>query len=379
MPISYGRDFDEMVRCNKLVAVNLEVGKLAWKAGGRRKAEGFPRVFQPAPVPVGPVPAPAPAVRAAPKDDEPETAVSLLTDAYFLGAPLPLDGKLYVVIEKDSKFRLVCLDPNKVVDRNPQLLWSQLLGAPKVPLPADTLRRIQGISLASAGNMLVVPTNAGSVLGVDRLSHNIVWTRPYRSAQAVTAAPPDPKMTPAFPRRGSLVVPGADQQFSAGRWRISAPMISGDKVVFTAWDFDSVMCLNLRDGKVFWEVKRGGDDLYVAAVADNKVIVAGKNDVKFLDLSNGSNLGIVSTATPSGMGALSNGVYYLPVRPSRDNPEPEILSIDVKEMMVTAHTRSRKQIPIGNLMFFDGALYSQTPFNLTSFPQLDSKIKEVKK
>ncbi len=34
---TYGRDFDDMVRCNKLLAVSLESGKLVWKAGGRRK------------------------------------------------------------------------------------------------------------------------------------------------------------------------------------------------------------------------------------------------------------------------------------------------------------------------------------------------------
>src|SRR6202044_879874 len=109
-------------------------------------------------------------------------------------------------------------------------------------------------------------------------------------------------------------------------------IIAGDKVVVTAWDSDSIACLNLSDGKVVWEVKRSADDLYVAAGVDNKVLVAGKSAMKFLDLTKGVSLGIVNTATPSGMGTCSKGVYYLPVKPSRDNPEPEILSIDVKEM-----------------------------------------------
>ncbi len=46
---------------------------------------------------------------------------------------------------------------------------------------------------------------------------------------------------------------------------------------------------------------------------------------------------------------------------------------------MAAHTRSRKKIPTGNLVFFDGAVFSQTALNLTSFPQLDVKIKEEAK
>ncbi len=132
---SYGKDFDEMVRCNKLVAVNLETGKIVWKAGGRQ-----PNKMTKAGLLDG--------TCRSTGEEEKETALSLLSDAYFLGAPLPLAGKLYVVIEKDRELRLVCLDPTKVANRFPELVWSQPLGTPSVPLPADTLRRIQGISLA---------------------------------------------------------------------------------------------------------------------------------------------------------------------------------------------------------------------------------------
>ena len=395
MPLSYGHDFDGMVHCNKLVAVNLETGKLFWKAGGRRKIEnkemvpGAPprdpnlKPGVPAPGAPGPNNVPALPGQAAPAEDEVETSQSLLTDAYFLGAPLPLNGKLYVVIEKDRELRLVCLDPNKTVNRYPELVWSQPLGTPSVPLPADTLRRIQGISLAYANDLLVVPTNAGGVLGIDLLSHNIVWACPYRSSQPAASQDANMNMMQLQMRGGGRIIQqGPSQQINADRWRISAPIISGDKVVFTAYDSNSIMCLNLRDGEIVWESPRGGDDLYVAGVIDNKVLVAGKTTMKFLDLNSkgtGVQLGIVNTATPSGVGTSSNGIYFLPVRPSRDNPEPEILSIDVKEMKIVAHTRSRKKIPTGNLVFFDGAVFSQTAHNLTSFPQLDVKIRDAER
>ncbi|MCE9533946.1 MAG: PQQ-binding-like beta-propeller repeat protein [Planctomycetes bacterium] len=353
----FGQTFQDMVHHNVLQAVNLETGKLVWMAGGRDKEKK-------APLPPGEV--------------EKETAQTVLSDAFFLGAPLALGGKLYVVIEKDKELRLICLDPSRSdpVTKQPELVWSQPLGSPNTAMPFDTLRRIQGISLAYSDNTLVVPTNAGAVLCIYLLSHSIIWARPYRLTQ--NAAPNDPNQ-PQIGRRPFNQPINANQFLNADRWRSSTPIIISGKVVFTAYDANSVMCLNLRDGEILWEVTRGSDDLYIGGVHDNKVIVVGKNSVKFLDLNKGTALGMVNTGIPSGVGTASNDVYFLPIKPSRDNPEPEILSIDVKEMKVIAHTRSRKKVPTGNLVFFDGAVFSQTAFNITSFPQLNLKIEEAKK
>lgn len=355
-PQIYGQFFQNMVFHNKLYAYNLETGKIVWKAGGRptnRRAQE-------------------------PGEDEKETAATLLADAFFLGAPLPLGGKLYVVVEKDRELRLVCLDPTKVdkESRHPELVWSQPLGSPNVPMPADTLRRIQGINLAYSDNVLVVPTNAGAVLGIDLLSHSIVWARSYRLAQDANVPNPNQPI-------GGRIRPFPNGQMNmnlnADRWRTSMPIISNGKVVFTAYDANSVMCLNLRDGEIIWEAARAADDLYIAGIFDGKVMVVGKSQVKFIDLNKGTQVASLQTGTPSGVGTASNNVYFLPTKPDRNNPEPEILSIDVKEMKIIAHTRSRKKIPTGNLVFFDSAVFSQTPFEISSFPQLNIKITEAEK
>ncbi len=356
-PQIYGQFFQDMVFHNKLYAYNLETGKIVWKAGGRNANKRAP----------------------APGEDEKETAQTLLADAYFLGAPLPLRGKLYVVVEKDRELRLVCLDPSKVdpATRHPELVWSQPLGSPNVAMPQDTLRRIQGINLAYSDNVLVVPTNAGAVLGIDLLSHSIVWARSYRLAQNVNVGDPNlpigGRIRPPFPNQGM------NQNLTADRWRASTPIISAGKVVFTAYDANSIMCLSLRDGEILWEATRAASDLYVAGVFDNKVLVVGKDQVKFLDLNKGTQVGVAQTGTPSGVGTASNDIYFLPTKPDRNNPEPEILSIDIKEMKVIAHTRSRKKVPTGNLVFFDNGVFSQTPHSLTAFPQLSVKIAEAEK
>lgn len=354
-PQIYGQFFQDMVFHNKLYAVNLETGKLVWKAGGRNPAKKA----------------------AAPGEEEKETAQSLLSDAFFLGPPLPMGGKLYVVVEKDRELRLVCLDPSKhdPATRHPELVWSQPLGSPNVPMPQDSLRRIQGINLAYSDNVLVVPTNAGAVLGIDLLSHSIVWARSYRLAQQPVGDPNQPiggriRPNPAM---------NMNMNLNADRWRTSTPIIASGKVVFTAYDANTVMCLSLRDGEILWEAARGADDLYVAGVYDNKVLVVGKSQIKFLDLNKGTQLKSIQTGTPSGVGTASSDIYFLPIKADRNNPEPLVLSIDIKKMEISATTRSRKKIPTGNLVFFDNAVFSQTAFTLTAFPQLNIKIAEAEK
>ena len=110
-----------------------------------------------------------------------------LKDTFFLGPPLPLGGKLYLLVEKNTELRLVCLDPAKVVTyadnkrRSPELVWQQSLGTANFRLPQDSLRRLQAAHLAYADGVIVCPTNAGVVLGVDLLSHSLDERHPRRS------------------------------------------------------------------------------------------------------------------------------------------------------------------------------------------------------
>ena len=64
----------DAVSHNRLLAVGLGSGKRVWQAGGRGEKAGE------------------------------------LADAFFLGAPLPLGGKLYTLVEIRSELKLVCLN-----------------------------------------------------------------------------------------------------------------------------------------------------------------------------------------------------------------------------------------------------------------------------
>ena len=350
--------FNDMVYSNVLYSVNMENGKIVWKIDGK---------------PTGPRPDKVPQ----------ETTATLLSNVCFLGPPLPLGGKLYVMVEKEKELILVCLDPTKIMRIEgkplPELVWMQKLGTPMADLWRDPMRRIQGLQLAYSDGMLVCPTNAGAILGIDLLSHSLVWAHSYRDASTQT---PDLNGPNGLGRR--FPQPNQGNIIQMDRWRVGSPMISNGKVVFTAHDSGSIQCVDLRTGELLWKSARAPDDLYIGGIFGDRVMVVNKSAVRFLKLETkdlaGERIGKdISIGIPSGVGTSSGNSYFLPIKASPDTKEPEIWTIDVAKGTIEAKTKSRKKILAGNLMFFEGDVYSQNAFNLTAFPQLQVKIEEMEK
>src|SRR5262249_56526651 len=97
-------------------------------------------------------------------------------DSFFLGPPLPLGDRLYVLNEKDGAIRLVCLQPKDGAGKNPpapEIDWLQRLGEAREKLNLNFNRRLHAAHLAYADGILVWPTNAGTILGVDLFTHNL--------------------------------------------------------------------------------------------------------------------------------------------------------------------------------------------------------------
>ena len=82
-----------------LAFVDLTSGKIAWELNSTESLPPEPRVSGRR------IGAPKSGSRiGSPKTD--------LSDSHFLGAPLSLDGKLYVLNDKGSQLRLVCIQPS---------------------------------------------------------------------------------------------------------------------------------------------------------------------------------------------------------------------------------------------------------------------------
>jgi outer membrane protein assembly factor BamB/tetratricopeptide (TPR) repeat protein len=369
-----------------LVAVNLQEGQRIWSLGG---PEDQPMTEQ---------------------EEEKITDTSRLTaGAIFLGAPLPLNGRLYVLYERKGQLKVMCLDPNNLVPKSqgvgntPALVWVQNLGAPSTRVGLDSLRRIQPCYLSFADGVLVCPTNSGAVIGVDINARSLLWARYYGTTQPAQAV--DPNLPPGVVIRGGFGRTNFQPTAIASpweRWRAPAPIIVGNKVVHAAYDSDNIQCLNLRTGEVLWSARREKDDLFVAGVFENKVVVVGRESVKAYDLNGGENgkASIVwqslRIGTPSGHGAAGlDGLYYLPMvgnPDNKDSKDPQVWAIDVNTGLVKSKTSFRKKAvgglrdsalradarnAIGNLLFHDGKLISQSATELSIFPLIELKRQEM--
>ncbi len=347
-------DVKPAVDANKLTSVEIATGRLLWDLGGAKTGDG--------------------------------DGIGVrydFTDSYFLGAPLCLGGKLYFLNEKKEEIRLVCLDTAKMPknpsakDKDDAIAWVQPLGTAKEKILTDYGRRTNATHIAYGEGTLVCPTNAGVILGVDLLTHSLLWAHTYSDAPA-----PQQPVDPYAPFRGGRVVPNPGTQPNQPiitDWKACPPIIADGKVVFTAPDGPELHCLNLRNGAKLWGLKRSDSDVYLAGVFSGRVVIVGKKDVRALSLEDARELWRVPTGMPSGRGVASGNIYYVPLKEATFSDKekgPGIYAIDVEHGKLVAQTRSKGKPPEvpGNLTFFDGEVISQSATEVVAYPQLKVKL-----
>jgi outer membrane protein assembly factor BamB len=331
----HSAELNDALQHNRLRAIEISTGKLKWELGDPSR-----------------------------KDE--------LSDCYFLGPPLPLGGKLYVLTERQQELRLVCIDPAPPM---PRVVAMQTLATTRDKLQTDVTRRTEAALLAYSEGILVCPTNAGAVLGVDLLSNSLVWAYPYREKSE------SEEWRPGMGRGMPPGIIGPDGRpmgvSTAQQWKVSAPVLIDGKAVFTAPDSRSLHCVNLRDGAPLWKVRRAEDDQFLAGVFAGRVLIVGKKTVRALSLEKGETVWALDTGLPSGQGVASENIYYLPLKEAGQGKEPEICAIDVEKGRIVAHTKSRKKEVPGNLLFYEGDVISQTATDVVAFPQLKVKLAEI--
>ncbi len=308
---------------NRLLALDLATGRVAWEAGGRG-------------------------------------------DTFFLGPPLPLAGRLYAPVQTGHDLALVCLDP-----ADGRTLWKQTLAAFKAPLARDGGRRLRAVHLAHGDGVLVCPTHAGAVVAFDLAAHRLAWAHAYR--EVPPPPPPDPfvgrRMRPAAFR--PLLV--SEPPHLKGEWRESAPAVVGGRVVLAPSDAADLLCLDLRDGSPLWKLGRHESgavgDLYLAGVHEGKAVVVGRGGAAALDLADGKRLWGRETAEPLGRGVAASGVYYLPVRAGAGRGK--VVGLDLGRGTVLSRAGVEGRESLGNLVFHRGVLLSQTATALTAFAPAD--------
>ncbi len=312
---------------NRLAAHDIRTGKLIWHLGGSGDEFDLPHA-----------------------------------GTFFLGPPLPLMGRLYILAEVKGEIRLVALDA-----KSGNTVWSQQLNIVERDILRSPLRRYAGVSPSYADGVLVCPTTNGAVVGVEMATRSLLWGYRYARGTKFRQHP-----------RARMQIGILQNPTTANRWFDANAILADGHVLVTPVESDYLHCLALLDGEQAWRYKRE-DELYVACVYEDNVVLIGRAKVHALKISDGTPawdgraVELPEDAVPSGRGFLADGHYFLPLSTA------EVLKIDLAKGTPVGTSRSRDGNVPGNLVCYRGNVISQGSGGIEAFHQLDALRKEIEK
>ncbi len=291
----------------------------------------------------------------------PESDVPELQEAFFLGPPLPLGGNLYALAEIKGGIRLVVLDA-----RSGALQWTQQLADLERNILQDPFRRLAGAVPSFTDGVLVCPTSAGAVVAVDLSTRSLLWAYRYPAKSSRQRQHLMMMMMRGYP---------AGQIRSNDAWCDATATIVDRRVLLTPTEADKLYCLNLLDGAELWQIDRG-ENLYLACVHQDKVILVGVEGVSAVNLSDGKPawsrpLSLPEGSLPSGRGYYSGEHYYLPLTSA------EVVKIDLNTGKIIERAKSRQGHVPGNLICYRGEVISQGVDFIETFYQVEALQQRV--
>jgi outer membrane protein assembly factor BamB len=273
-----------------------------------------------------------------------------LAGAYFLGAPVVVDQKLYSLVEIKSAIHLVAIER-----QTGKVAWLQQLAGLQNGIYLDPLRRLQAAMPSYDSGMLVCPTGAGVVIGVNLEKNALAWAYQYETNRN--------PMTILRRNDGRLIE-------QTGQWIEGPAILAGGRVLLAPPESNFLHCLDLVTGKLLWSRERG-DGMFVAGVDGDQVLIVGLNGLTALHLGSGEPMWAQQTASlsnnamPSGRGFYSENKYFLPLT------NAEVVGVDLANGKIVERTRSRSGTVLGNLISHQGVILSQNGKFLDCFDQID--------
>ncbi|MFK8114696.1 MAG: PQQ-binding-like beta-propeller repeat protein [Rubripirellula sp.] len=292
-------------RTNTLVALDLATeGKLLWRLG-------------------------------AGADDDPK-----FSDAFFLGPPLPLDGRLYVMVEVAGDISLACLHP-----ATGEELWrQQLVAVESGGIHRDPIRRVAGAVPTYHEGILLCPTGAGAMLAIDLADRMLRWGISYERNR---------EMLSSITRGGR----GLETSQLMQRWHTGVAVAHEDAVLVTPIETDRLFGFSLLTGDSLFDEKNRVNSRYLAGIRDGSFYVAGSNHLRAFNLSDGS----LRWTTPSdmlsagqqiaGQGVFGKDNYLVPTTSN------QIIRVSLKDGSVLDRRNTR--FALGNLVAADGEIIAQ--------------------
>ena len=286
--------------------------------------------------------------------------VNPLAGMYFLGAPLVMGERIYVIAENDQGIFLLQLKTSPLFDNEGQVdmrpVRSQLLSIPRFGLQMHPVRRSAGVIPSYSGGLLICNTVDEQVIAISAEDHSIRWI--YRYSGNVSM----PEINQGFAVLGNMYSrQQSDQVDLTSRWTDALPRIAANRVFVTPRDSDRLICLELQTGKEIWTQPRGRMRS-LATVTQDRVVLTGQRSIECLNAVSGDTLWQmdIDDGRISGTAVSDGRILHVPTS------MPAILTFDIltgRKLLTQPLTQS---IP-GNLLSAGGQIFSQSLTELTSF------------
>ena len=268
---------------------------------------------------------------------------------FFLGPPLPLGGRLYAIAEQAGSIALLAIDP--LADPEDRIVWSQTLVETDENLIEKPHRRSSGLSPTFADGVLVCPTGAGAVVGVDLARRVLLWGYEYADSRGLGFDP----------NTGMILGNVGFSTNNRPRWLDAVPHIANGAVFLTPMDSEEVHCLDLRTGNVRWKQPRE-TLLYLATVHDGKAVFAGRTSLRALDITTGETVWEQPLdVMPAGRGVRSGDLYHMPLMSG------EIATIHLRNHQELVRSPLGSGLSPGNLIAVRGRLLSLSADAIVGF------------
>ncbi|MEM1225228.1 MAG: PQQ-binding-like beta-propeller repeat protein [Planctomycetota bacterium] len=296
---------DDSLNRNTLVALDLATeGKLLWRLGSQ------------------------------------ETVPTPFANAFFLGPPLPANGRLYAMVELAGSIVLVCLHPEDGTEDWRQVLVSAQAGR----ISLDPIRRVAGAMPTLHQGILICPTGGGATVAVNLADRTLRWINEYQRNQQFNRSVIQTNMELSMTELSR-------------RWNSSAAIASGRDVVLTPVESDRCIVADVLTGKNRFNPTVRLEDLYVAGIRNGQYIVVGPNTISGRRLVDGRILwSTESDLVEPGEGVAGRGVfgresYFVPTTAD------ELVEVSLTDGSVIS--RRQVRFPLGNLVAVNGELISQ--------------------
>ena len=314
---------------------------------------------------------------------------NLLAGFYFLGAPLVLGQRTYVLAESgEGIFLIQIAEPVALADKaadadsgllisdaqasvNPKVVKSQILTVPEYKLPQHPVRKHAGLMPSFAQGMLICPTCDQRIVAVSAEDHSLRWIFRYAGNTRVQEIGGENLVL--FGGRDVIDTKSVDMD---SRWIDSLARIVNGKVLITPRDSDQLYCLDLQTGLMIWSTPRNVFHA-IGTVTSDKAVLVGNQRVAAFSMTDGRLIwstelrdGVVcGTATSDGT------IIQIPTS------EPSIVSLDLETgRRLAGQSEDLDRMP-GNLLMTEHGLLLQNlldvSFAATTSPEQATPVEQA--